>query len=85
MNDPKLAAITPHLTEQAEALVTLGARRFRKRTSPDITEMALRSSATRRKLYEEGKYVPREYGLVIKRSDLLRWAARWRREQTAAG
>ena len=30
MNDPKLAAITPHLTEQAEALVTLGARRFRK-------------------------------------------------------
>ena len=83
--DPKLTAITPHLTEQFDGLVAIGARRFGGHPSPSLTEMALRSSPTRRKLYEEGKYVPREYGLVIKRSDLLRWAARWRREQTAAG
>lgn len=74
MNAPKLKAIAPHRAEQAEALVALGGRRFRKATSPDIVAMALSSSTTRRKLYEEGKCQPAEHGLMVKRRDMLRWA-----------
>ncbi len=83
--DPMLTKVTPHLAEQFTAMAAMGARRYRGKVSPEVTALALQSSAARRKLYEEGKYQPAEYGLIIKRADLLRWADRWRREQTAAG
>jgi hypothetical protein len=74
MADPVLATISPHLQERAQLYLSLGGRRFRMSSSPEVVRMATSTSKTRRKLYEEGKYLPTTYGIFLKRRDLLRWA-----------
>ena len=77
-NDPALRAMSPALVAKADGIVAGGGYRFPITTPPSATAQALEVSATRRRHYEEGTYVPRSYATFFKRSRLLRWALnRW--------
>jgi hypothetical protein len=83
--DPKVAAISPGVAAKFVGLSGIGARSYRMPTGPDAIRDALFASATRRQLYEEGKYRPAVYGSIISRGDILRWAmAAWERGDSAA-
>jgi hypothetical protein len=74
--DPKLDEISPALGVSRRHFVAEGA--FLREDGPgeNHTEPALRKSATRRRLYEEGKYIPSCYTFLWARADILKWAAR---------
>lgn len=74
--DPALKDVSPRLAYIREQPEKNGASFFRIAANPDSG--ALAKSATRRRLYEEGKYVPTEYCMVWPRRAMIRWADRYR-------
>jgi hypothetical protein len=72
--DPELESISPNLRYLREEPEQNGARLFRIGTTRTDIELATTKSATRRKLYNEGKYLPTSYLLIWTRKDLLSWA-----------
>ena len=77
-HDPKLKGVSPHVLRLAEFLIGIGGRRFHMRTKPYAVLQAISTSATRRQRYEDGTYQPAVCGIIVKRTDLLRWARpRW--------
>lgn len=76
-NDPAMEWVSPHLAYIRLQRVTTGARVFRgPEAASHARAGALATSATRRRLYEEGRYRPRIFYPVWSRRDLLRWASR---------
>ena len=75
-NDPALEEVSPRLAYLRKRPQEIGAWVFR--IGEDIEGGALSKSATRRKLYEEGKYIPTAYLVVWPRKDLIAWAKRRR-------
>lgn len=75
--DPALAAISPQISYHRERQVENGAFLFFSEVS--INTGALSKSERRKKLYEEGKYLPKLYAMIWPREPLLRWAERYRR------
>ena len=73
--DPALAEVSPRLRYLAETPIDGGAFRVRLGTSEEDAELATATSATRRTLVEEGKYVPTRWLLIWPRKALLNWAA----------
>lgn len=73
--DPQLDAISPALSFSRRQFVAHGA--FLRDDGPGEvhTEHALTKSKTRRRFYDEGKYIPHCYTFVWERGDLLKWAA----------
>lgn len=76
LNDPVVADISPQLRWVREIPSKNGAQYFR--VSEDIDGGALIRSATRRKLFRAGKYVPTQYLYVWPRHRLIGWATRAR-------
>jgi len=74
--DPALAQISPGLAYIHETQTRHGAFLVRIGTAPHHIENALHKSATRRRLYEEGKYMPTCYLCAWPRAALLAWARR---------
>jgi hypothetical protein len=74
MNDPHMERVSPRLACFRYFHLANGARMFRTGRSENATRAATAASATRRRLYEEGKYVPTNYTNVWSRKRLLRWA-----------
>ncbi|MFC2169928.1 hypothetical protein ACFLRM_05120 [Acidobacteriota bacterium] len=72
--DPCLENITPDLGYLREVPRQNGARFFPEVTSPSEINNALRMSAVRRRLHQEGQYEPRSYSYVWPRDNLLAWA-----------
>jgi hypothetical protein len=72
--DPALDTVSPHLSYIRTKPMKHGAKLFI--VGPDIHGGALSKSATRRKLYEEGKYKPTAYRMVWPRRQLIAWAHR---------
>lgn len=73
--DPVVAEISPHLSWIKRQHEAIGAHVFAMDTTDDATiTHATSTSRTRRRMYEEGRYTPTDYGLVIQRGDLIRWA-----------
>jgi hypothetical protein len=75
--DPTLERISPELAYQRTLVTDNGGRIFLAGpcTAEGIHDATV-FSATRRRLYEEGKYLPKEYVLVWPRKELLAWAER---------
>ena len=73
--DPALAVISPRLTYLADTPIAGGAFRVRFGASESDTELATATSPTRRKLVEEGRYVPTRWLLIWPREAMLAWAA----------
>jgi hypothetical protein len=83
--DPKLEEVSPRLSYLRQVPLSAGARAFYW-GGDEATNIsyATKTSASRRKLYEEGKYKPVAYMLVWPRAKLLGWAERHRHLLAAA-
>jgi len=74
--DPALETISPHLAYLREVPVEGGAALMFVCRHPDGSSGALSKSATRRRLFAEGKYVPATYMRVWPRAAMLAWRQR---------
>jgi hypothetical protein len=72
--DPQLESISPHLTYLREVPEQNGAAFFFVGYDYDGTSGALARSASRRRLFHEGHYVPAIYMRVWPRDDILKWS-----------
>ena len=73
--DPALAEISPRLAYLRDAPVKNGAHLMYVETGGDAMHNSLSSSPTRRKLYEEGRYIPKSYMLIWGKREQSAWAA----------
>lgn len=75
LHDPILATISPHLAILHDVQINNGAHLFLLGpcNANSIKDATMKSS-TRRRLYEEGKYIPTEYCIVWPRDALIAWA-----------
>lgn len=72
--DPQLSTISPRLAYLRETPMGGGARLVRHGTSAFDIESATATSATRRSLYEAGRYQPVCCSILWARRDLIAWA-----------
>ena len=82
--DPQLASISPHLAHLRAVPEANGAAIFFVEADPRGTSGALAKSATRQRLFREGKYLPKIYMRVWPRQAMLEWQ-RGRAEHTRGG
>jgi hypothetical protein len=74
--DPKLSEISPRLAYLLNMVRENGGELFYLGPNDHSTRDALFRSPTRRRLYKEGKYLPKSHMLVWPRTKLIRWADR---------
>lgn len=72
--DPALTQVSPHLAYIRETQVRNGAFLIKIGPGEEHTRRAIMKSNTRRKLVQEGKYLPTCYALLWPRKALLAWA-----------
>lgn len=72
--DPEVARISPHLAYLQQQPLTGGATFLQCGSTQSDVSNALVASKQRRKLYEEGKYLPTSYFMVWPRERLLEWS-----------
>ena len=77
LNDPQLENISPELWRSVEYVVNNGGKLFNLGASSTAKRGATMLSSKRKRLYEEGKYVPKDYMLVWSRKRILSWAERY--------
>ncbi|MCU1448817.1 MAG: hypothetical protein JWP02_987 [Acidimicrobiales bacterium] len=77
--DPALDEVSPHLAWVRRYVLERGSELEPIETPDHVVENALATSRTRRRLYEEGRYVPKTYAMVSRRDAVLRWAESRRR------
>lgn len=76
--DPALTEISPRLAYLRSVPTDNGAIEICHGTTQFDIDSATKTSGTRRKLYEDGKYVPRCWSILWKRNDMIDWAKRYR-------
>ena len=76
MYDPVVAEISPHLAYVREQVLEGGATLFPLGSSDAVIAHAIATSRTRRRLYEEGRYMPTAYVYLWRRHDLVAWSRR---------
>jgi hypothetical protein len=74
--DPALARISPRLDYLRDIPLQGGARLFFVERGGEAIGNALSTSASRRQLFDEGKYMPTSFMLIWDRQSQVRWAAR---------
>jgi hypothetical protein len=72
--DPQLEKISPELAYVRRVPEQGGASNFPADTKPFDIENALVLSRTRRKLYDEGNYMPQSYAMFWPREKLILWS-----------
>ena len=78
--DPNLDTVSPNLAFSRTVPQNNGAKLFRRTTLEVDVRNALSMSATRKKLYEEGKYRPASYAYIWPKKVFLNWAKRQKGE-----
>ena len=78
--DPCLAAISPRLSYLREIPVQGGAAIFKMEASASALRDSTSKSASRKKLFDEGKYLPTNYLMIWLRADLIAWTRKHRTE-----
>ncbi len=76
--DPQLDRINLRHRDNRELVTKNGGKLYYKGPSKSALKNSLSKSSTRRKLYEEGKYIPADYVIVWPRQKLIRWAEKAR-------
>ncbi len=79
--NPNLKEISPDLSYLREIPQRNGAKFFKTGTYEQNIRNSLHLSQHRRKLYEEGKYLPTQYAYIWRRKDFLTWLDRSVAEQ----
>lgn len=74
--DPALETISPHLVHLRRVPVDNGAALLFVRHHGDGSSGALSKSKTRRRLFDEGKYIPATYMRVWPRNSIIAWSRR---------
>ncbi len=72
--DPALATVSPRLAYLREVPLRGGAKLLYVASGGEAIDNALAKSATRRRLYEEGRYRPKNYMLIWGRRRQQEWA-----------
>lgn len=75
--DPALEKISPHLTFLRRIPEENGAKLFRVETRQTDINNSIALSAVRKKLFEEGKYVPSCYAYFWPKKKMIEWAERY--------
>jgi hypothetical protein len=78
---PQLPDVSPHLAYFQKPPREGGAFLLRHGTQSSDIENAIKASETRRRLYQEGKYMPICYSMVWPRNELIVWAKRNNQEK----
>ncbi len=78
MEDPGLEFITPHHSLRGRFATANGGALLRIGRDETSTALALKTSVTRRQLFDEGKYVPTSYMRIWPREGIVRWSKRTR-------
>lgn len=71
--DPEIRSISPRLAYLQDVPLANGAIRLLAGSSDLDIRRATLTSGTRRRLYEEGRYLPTSYTIIWPREDLMRW------------
>lgn len=71
--DPQLLKVSPRLAYLQMCPLEGGAFRLQHGTQSSDIASAIKTSATRRRLYKEGKYTPTCYSMVWPRRELIGW------------
>ena len=74
--DPKIEEISPRLGYVRRLFTECGGVHFFNGISATGIQDAIAKSATRKQLYETGKYMPRNYLSIVSRRRLIAWAKR---------
>jgi hypothetical protein len=74
--DPKLEDISPRLGYLIKVPLQNGAKLFAAGSTKEDLKYALAVSRTRRRLYEEGKYLPTGHAYIWPRKEFLLFAAK---------
>jgi len=82
--DPALEKISPHLSHLRTTPLAAGGRIFPVGSSREAVSNATATSETRRRLYRQGKYLPRNYLIIWGREDLRAWVASHPRRSSIA-
>lgn len=72
--DPQTRLVSPHLGYLRKLIEDNGGKFFYYKENERTTELALESSSTRRKFFEQGAYRPASYLAIWPRAELLEWA-----------
>jgi hypothetical protein len=72
--DPQLLKISPRLAYLQSCPQERGAFFLRHGSEQSDIAMAIKTSETRRRLYQEGKYIPVCYSMLWPRKELIAWA-----------
>jgi CelD/BcsL family acetyltransferase involved in cellulose biosynthesis len=83
--DPAIAAVSPRLAYLRQRIEDNGGEFFFSSRSRHTTELALDSSEKRRKLFEQGLYIPASYITFWDRAKLMLWASGQGGDPDAAG
>jgi hypothetical protein len=71
--DPRIAIVSPRLAYLSEMPMAGGAFRVRAGSSKKDVDLATATSATRRQLVDQGKYVPTCWAMIWPRERMLAW------------
>jgi hypothetical protein len=71
--DPDLAEVSPHLTWYRELLLRAGAHITPTGTDEETVALATGTSRTRRERFEQGRYRPRDFRVVLPRQQVFQW------------
>lgn len=72
--DPVVPKISPRLAFLPQQQIEMGAFCFKHGSGTFEIENATKTSPTRRKLYEEGRYLPTSYSWILPRDRLIKWS-----------
>lgn len=72
--DPAIETVSPRLAYLRKLPISNGAIFVKVRNTQHTYDNALSKSATRKQLFDEGKYQPQEWLMVWPRRELLHWA-----------
>lgn len=78
-NDPVLETISPRLNYIRKMVIENGGKCFYIHADEQAVKNSTQKSMTRKKLYQEGKYLPTNYLIIWSRSKLIEWAEKLKR------
>ncbi len=72
--DPQISVVSPNLGYLRKLIEENGGEFYYYKENEHTTELALESSSTRRKYYDQGAYRPASYLAIWPRAELMEWA-----------
>lgn len=72
--DPSIFTVSPRLSYLRQQIEGTGGKFFFAGSNERVVKLATSASSTRKKLYEEGVYLPASYMMIWPREDIFEWS-----------